>query len=73
MSYLFKDYISRIDPNAALELNGNDSIIGYEFGEFIRDIESNSAPSPKPINVLNSRSNLRIYLKGNIIFIIQKI
>uniref|UniRef100_A0A915PUI5 AAA+ ATPase domain-containing protein n=1 Tax=Setaria digitata TaxID=48799 RepID=A0A915PUI5_9BILA len=61
---LFDDYMTKIDSNRALELNSRESIIGYEFGDFIRDIESNSAPSPKPADVLAHNLDIRIYLRG---------
>ncbi|VDN86146.1 unnamed protein product [Brugia pahangi] len=61
---LFDDYMAKIDSNKALELNSHESIIGYEFGDFIRDIETNSAPSPIPADVLTHNHDIRIYLKG---------
>ncbi|VDM93126.1 unnamed protein product, partial [Onchocerca ochengi] len=61
---LFDDYMAKIDSNRALELNSQESIIGYEFGDFIRDIETNSAPSPIPADVLTQNHDIRIYLKG---------
>ncbi|EJD73799.1 neuron navigator 2 [Loa loa] len=61
---LFDDYMAKIDANRALELNSQESIIGYEFGDFIRDIETNSAPSPIPADVLTHNHDIRIYLRG---------
>uniref|UniRef100_A0A1I8EKQ9 AAA domain-containing protein n=1 Tax=Wuchereria bancrofti TaxID=6293 RepID=A0A1I8EKQ9_WUCBA len=61
---LFDDYMAKIDSNKALELNSHESIIGYEFGDFIRDIETNSAPSPIPADVLTHNHDIRIYLRG---------
>lgn len=56
--------MAKIDSCRALELNSQESIIGYEFGDFIRDIETNSAPSPIPADVLTYSHDIRIYLKG---------
>ncbi|VDN05769.1 unnamed protein product [Thelazia callipaeda] len=61
---LFDDYMGKIDSNRALELNGRESIIGYEFGDFIRDVETNSAPSPMPADVIIHTFDIRIYLRG---------
>uniref|UniRef100_A0A914ZNF1 AAA+ ATPase domain-containing protein n=1 Tax=Parascaris univalens TaxID=6257 RepID=A0A914ZNF1_PARUN len=61
---LFSEYISRIDPCGALGLQCKESMIGYEFGDFVRDIETNSAPSPLPANVIGQNSSIRIYLRG---------
>uniref|UniRef100_A0A183DS59 AAA domain-containing protein n=1 Tax=Gongylonema pulchrum TaxID=637853 RepID=A0A183DS59_9BILA len=61
---LFDEYIARIDPNGALELSARESVIGYEFGDFVRDVESNSAPSPMPADVLTQKHDIRIFLKG---------
>ncbi|VDN20513.1 unnamed protein product [Gongylonema pulchrum] len=61
---LFDEYIARIDPSGALELSARESVIGYEFGDFVRDVESNSAPSPMPADVLNQKHDIRIFLKG---------
>ncbi|KAM3718179.1 Adapter protein [Dirofilaria immitis] len=61
---LFDDYMAKIDSNRTLELNSQESIIGYEFGDFIRDIETNSAPSPIPADVLTHNHDIRIYLRG---------
>lgn len=56
--------MSKIDSNRALGLNSQESIIGYEFGDFIRDIETNSAPSPMPADVLTHDHDIRMYLRG---------
>uniref|UniRef100_A0A158Q760 AAA domain-containing protein n=1 Tax=Elaeophora elaphi TaxID=1147741 RepID=A0A158Q760_9BILA len=61
---LFDDYMVKVDANRALELNSQESIIGYEFGDFIRDIETSSAPSPIPADVLTHNHDIRIYLRG---------
>ncbi|KAL3995600.1 hypothetical protein ACH3XW_26505 [Acanthocheilonema viteae] len=61
---LFDEYMAKIDSNRALELNSQESIIGYEFGDFIRDIETSSAPSPMPADVLTHSHDIRIYLRG---------
>uniref|UniRef100_A0A0M3JEL2 Adapter protein unc-53 (inferred by orthology to a C. elegans protein) n=1 Tax=Anisakis simplex TaxID=6269 RepID=A0A0M3JEL2_ANISI len=47
-----------------LGLESDQAIIGYEFGDFIRDIETASAPAPKPIDAIGRNTQLRIFLRG---------
>lgn len=56
--------MAKIDSSRALELKSRESIIGYEFGDFIRDMETNSAPSPIPADVFTHNHDIRIYLRG---------
>ena len=61
---MFQEYINRVDPSGALGLHYKESVIGYEFGDFVRDILSNSAPSPLPADIMGNNTDIRMYLRG---------